>query len=561
MPVLEQIKPASGFITIYVPGNYPTIQDAVNNANSGDIIEVAPDIYYEHVVIPDTLSSLTLMGTNPATTIIDGTANGTVLRLDASQVNITGFTIRNAGADYNAIASERDMSTNDYHIITNNIITTSKTGVYLFQSDRNTIENNTFFNNSVYGILVNTADRNDITNNIISESAYGIGMIYSTINTITDNVISQTSYSIYLSSSSTGNTISRNTVQGQTVGIYVNSDSNTVDHNTATEGAYGIYFYNSIGGTISYNTVTNTSYGIRLYYTSITSSGYDIENNKITNTDWAIDMVYSSGNTFMGNWLQQNTFGVYEKFSSSNTFYLNNFVDNSIQVSSLSMNNWDKQGEGNYWSDYAGEDADDDGIGDDPHPVDTDYDNYPLMDTWSEHDISIENVTLSTNETYPDLIVNITVTVKNKGKIGASETFNVTAKYNSQTIETKEVISLAAGANTILTFNWNTTGVVPGNYTTSAEASIVPDELNTDNNIFRDGTIKIKIIGDVNGNGKVEWGDFGDLAAAYGKKGPPQVPVPEPGYNVQADFDRNGKVEWGDFGDLASHYGESTTAY
>jgi len=76
-----------------------------------------------------------------------------------------------------------------------------------------------------------------------------------------------------------------------------------------------------------------------------------------------------------------------------------------------------------------------------------------------------------------------------------------------------------------------------------------------------DAQVKAKLLGDVNGNGRVEWTDFGDLATAYGSRGPPQVPVPEPKYNVQADFNLNGKVEWTDFGDLAFHYGESTTAY
>jgi len=34
---------------------------------------------------------------------------------------------------------------------------------------------------------------------------------------------------------------------------------------------------------------------------------------------------------------------------------------------------------GNYWSDYADDDMDGDGIGDTPYKVNDDYDNHPLI--------------------------------------------------------------------------------------------------------------------------------------------------------------------------------------
>ena len=41
---------------------------------------------------------------------------------------------------------------------------------------------------------------------------------------------------------------------------------------------------------------------------------------------------------------------------------------------------WDIDGQGNYWSDYQGFDADFDGIGDEPYSIDSDnVDFYPLI--------------------------------------------------------------------------------------------------------------------------------------------------------------------------------------
>jgi len=496
-PYLSQIQPVFS-VTIHVPTDYGTIQAAVDNATAGDTIQVAPGIYYEHVVVN---KSLTIVGENPQTTIVDGTANGTVFYLEGSNIYISGFTIRNAGNNSSGIASEKEIVTSDYHMISSNIITTSLYGVYLSSSDRNTIFNNTLINNGFGAIFLTDADNTNITANTIAGGAYGIRTLLSLNNIIIGNTISQTSYAIYLSLSSTGNTIRNNVLSGQTASVYSNSDSTTVDHNTLIGGSYGTYFYNSESGSIYYNTFMNNSYGIRIYMPTSATSSHTISNNKILYTDWAIELVSAHGNTFTGNWIQQNTWGIYMTSSSSNTAYRNNFVDNFMQAyaGTGTGNNWDKNvpGEGrqgNYWSDYTGEDENPrDGIGDTPYritPIGSD--NYPLMDTWSEHDVSIENVTLSTNETYVGSIVDINVTVKNKGKLGMSETFNLTVKYDTNTIETKTVVNLAAGANQSLTFKWNTTGVVPGsNYTISARASTVPDELNTENNNFVDGTVEV----------------------------------------------------------------------
>jgi nitrous oxidase accessory protein NosD len=73
--------------------NYKTIQEAINNASSGDTIFVRKGIYTENIVIN---KSITLIGEDRESTIIDGGATGNVISIKASNVTIKGFTIKKA---------------------------------------------------------------------------------------------------------------------------------------------------------------------------------------------------------------------------------------------------------------------------------------------------------------------------------------------------------------------------------------------------------------------------------------------------------------------------------
>ncbi len=549
---LAQIEDAYS-ATIYVPGNYPTIQDAVENAAAGDTIHISPGIYYEHVVI---YKSLTIQGEDPQTTIIDGTANGTVFYIDdASNVRITGLTIRNAGNNYSAIVSERTFATTDYIEIINNKITTSEYGIYLGKSNYCTISNNTFFNNPFGGVYLNRSNSTSISGNTITESAYGLRIMTSINNIIDGNTISQTSYAIHLTLSSTGNTILNNSLAGKTIAVYSTSDTPTVHHNTITDSAYGIYLYNCRNGQVYYNTFTSTSYGIRLYHASVTASYHNVRNNKIIGSDWALDLSNSNYNTITGNWLQENTYGIYMYQSSYNTVYRNNFLQNNMQVSAgTGTNTWDKDGNGNYWSDYTGTDSNGDGIGDTPYQISIGRDNYPLMTTWSEHDVSIENITTNTTQVSVGQTVNITVTVKNKGKLGTAETFTLTAKRNGTTISSTLVPTLAVGATRNISFIWNTTGQASGNYIISATASTVTDELNTDNNTYTDGAVRVDapIPGDLDGNGAVNQQDLEMLKQEYG------TTPSDPYWNPNVDLNGDGIVDAHDLRILGQNYGRTS---
>ena len=111
------------------------------------------------------------------------------------------------------------------------------------------------------------------------------------------------------------------------------------------------------------------------------------------------------------------------------------------------------------------------------------------------HDVAVVSVIPSTSEACVGQIVNITVIVENKGDF--TETFNVTAYASHQilefilTIQTKTITNLPPMNQTALTLSWNTTDVTLGNYTISAEASVVLGETQATDNVKVDGVIHV----------------------------------------------------------------------
>jgi len=90
--------------------------------------------------------------------------------------------------------------------------------------------------------------------------------------------------------------------------------------------------------------------------------------------------------------------------------------------------------------------------------------------------------------------VTIYVTVKNLGNV--SETFNVTCYYDSNQIGVLRVYNLEPGNQTIIPFEWDTTGVTPGTYSVRAKADSSDEiaESNETNNICTSpSTVKIVI--------------------------------------------------------------------
>jgi PKD repeat protein len=167
-----------------------------------------------------------------------------------------------------------------------------------------------------------------------------------------------------------------------------------------------------------------------------------------------------------------------------------------------------------------------------------------------EHDVAIMNVTTSANEVYAEQTVNITVIAKNNGT--AVETFNVTVYYDDINVETQNVTYLLPDEETTLMFSWNTTGVTPcNNYTIKANATIISFvDTNPANNEFINGQVKIRIIGDVNGDGSVSVADMVEVDIALGTQ------PGQPNYDPWADVNGDGNISVADMVLIDIHLGE-----
>lgn len=188
----------------------------------------------------------------------------------------------------------------------------------------------------------------------------------------------------------------------------------------------------------------------------------------------------------------------------------------------------------------------------------TDTDGLPISHQTTDgfvhifvRNIAVEDISLPTNETYVGRVIPVNVTVLNDGDM--TENFTVSLYYDSTLIATQNVTILIPHQHTSIVFNWNTTLVAPSAtpYNMKAIASTVPNESNlTDNTLIR-GTIKLKIVGDVNGDGSVNIDDLIAWDHAYGTQ------FGETNWNEQADVDGNGLVNEDDATLILQHYRET----
>jgi len=354
--------------TIIVPDDYPTITSAIGNASDGDTILVRAGTYNEIQLKTNKTISLigegaskTKMSLNPPIinwSILYQTFSGYAnpIEIYADNVVISGFTIESTGGNI--------FIKGNHERLTGNII------------DVNVALGGN------YQIVAN----NTLTLTLDPILGIQIGGSYSTIcqNTGSGDIgIGDGSY----------NNVFANHIVGE-IGGFGTSTSNLFYGNTV-EDSYGVVA--GRGDVVARNIITNCTRGVYV------PNGFDnvIYGNTIMNTRGpGLAKIEGLNNTFYANYVSNNEIGVQigenrMTFGMGNTtFYNNDFLNNNLQAQVLVptlTDYWDYNGQGNFWSDYTGTDANGDGIGDSPYSVGSnESDRYPLTSPFDVSSISVQ---------------------------------------------------------------------------------------------------------------------------------------------------------------------------
>ncbi|MGP8233806.1 MAG: nitrous oxide reductase family maturation protein NosD [Limisphaerales bacterium] len=331
-----------------------SISCAISEARDGDTVLVTgPGVFHEHVVIT---KSIHLAGTNSP--IIDSDNSGTTLMVAAPDAEVTGLTVRNSGRDL-ARFDAGVMIRCRHAIVRDCRIQNDAFGIYIHGGGDCVVEQNEIVGSTNVapsargnGIHLWNTRHNRIVGNTIHDKRDGMYFSYADDNLIAINRVYDTRFGIHYMYSHQNRLL-----------------TNSLNHNTI--GATLMFSRQSlVEGNMAF---ANRRYG--MVFKQVDNSR--IINNTVAGQNRGFFIQQANQNRFEGNTIATNDIGVYlSNCSEQNVFVGNAFIRNTEQVwqppfeteqGRNGPNAFSEGSRGNYWSDYTGEDRNQDGIGDTPY--------------------------------------------------------------------------------------------------------------------------------------------------------------------------------------------------
>ncbi len=229
---------SNGIIYVNSTGSqdYERIQDAINDANEGDIIFIQAGLYNENIKINKRIE---LNGENKNTVIIDGGNLSDTIYLNAEKVKISNITIKNSGG---FDAGIKIISNNN--TIKNCNILNCWDGVQLHSANSTMLSECMIYENIWTGLYLFDSDENNIDNCKITENNDGILIVESKHNLIEKCVIDSNSQEgVELERNSLGNIIYNNKIvsnKGSGVFNYWSSDKTNISQCDISKNQNGI---------------------------------------------------------------------------------------------------------------------------------------------------------------------------------------------------------------------------------------------------------------------------------------------------------------------------------
>ncbi len=267
-------------------------------------------------------------------------------------------------------------------------------GIYLDESTNNTLSSNNVINGWV-GYKLDYSSNNIVSGNTATESFYGLSLW-----TCFDNIFSDYSFiDCHTGFSTTG---------GGGNNIFLN--------NIALRNEIGFLLWGNQAETFLENEAIECMRGFYLY----DASNYVLYNNIAMNSSkHGFSIINSDNNTFIGNKAFYGKYGFFLNQSSNNLIVESELIGNEINAYDNGVNNqWDDGEVGNYWDDYLGMDANDNGIGDTPYIINGSIgvqDNYPIWDdgpnTPIGEDVAHNDLNTGVSIIYSDVSLSGTTTI------------------------------------------------------------------------------------------------------------------------------------------------------
>ncbi|HJW02773.1 MAG TPA: nitrous oxide reductase family maturation protein NosD [Azospira sp.] len=340
-----------------------SIARAVQKARAGDTVRVQRGHYDEHLVID---KPLRLIGVDRPT--LSGDDQGDVIRVKATDVQIEGFIVRDSGTD----------------------LTAQNAGIYVEPGAHRVAVRNNMLVYNLFGVWLEKLQDPEVSNNLItgkrdlSSARRGNGIqLYNTTGArIIGNNISFVRDGIYVDVSHHA-VFRGNRLHHLRYGShYMNSNDNLWEDNESYLNRGGLALMEVRRQTVRNNRAWgNTDHGIMLR----TIQDSVIENNVVAGNGRGFFIYDAEYNVIKGNRVIGNRVGAHVWAGSiHNDVDGNDFIQNREQVRYVATHDelWGQK-QGNYWSNYAGWDANGDGIGDVPYEANDLVDRltwkYPLV--------------------------------------------------------------------------------------------------------------------------------------------------------------------------------------
>ncbi len=374
-----------------LPGE--SLQEAINSAKPGDIIEVASGTYSGPISVTKRLI-LKGIDTGRGRPVIDAGGKGSAITLLVEGSVLDGFLIRNSGGselEAGIKVSSKNMTVRNNAVINNNIgmrlqfssdsiiedneFSNNDRGIFLFgsrgnnvrensledntdaitvwDSHGNFVEGNKISTNKKNGIYLVSSSGNYIAGNNASSNSLGIYLMLSQTNIILGNKLYRNGdHGLYLQKSGK-NVLKNNDIGDNNLSFYAEGMSydhlnNDIDISNLIDGKPIYYLVDASDKVIDICSEAGTVYCIRCRNITVKdqilegndkgvyffqTTGSLVENNTAKNNNWyGIELHESDHNVLKRNNASRSKAGIYLENSSDNTIDANNAFDNTAGI-------------------------------------------------------------------------------------------------------------------------------------------------------------------------------------------------------------------------------------